>query len=90
MIWWLSFADAAGFRGACCVEAAGDEPHEIDASFRAAITKANELGINPGGEVKGAALGGATPAALAEGGLELNRLYSKAELEAIGDGVMKF
>jgi hypothetical protein len=42
--WWLSFVDETGFRGAILTRATG---------FITAIQKTHDLGINPGGEVKG-------------------------------------
>ena len=42
--WWLSFADDDGFRGLVILEAPG---------FIAAVEKSRELGINPGGQVRG-------------------------------------
>jgi hypothetical protein len=42
--WWLSFAGEAGFLGAILTRARG---------FITAVQKTHELGINPGGEVKG-------------------------------------
>jgi hypothetical protein len=43
--WWLSFADDDGFRGVCIVEAM---------DMIAAVKLTHALGINPGGEVRGA------------------------------------
>jgi len=73
MIFWMSFADEKGFRGACLVEA--DD-------FDAALSKSWELRINPGGEVQAAPLEGATAENVAPYGL--NRLYSKSDMEALG------
>lgn len=42
--WWLSFADASGFLGACIVSAA---------SIAQAAQVAHRFGCNPGGEVAG-------------------------------------
>ncbi len=75
---WLSFADDSGFLGAAIVEA----PNII-----AAIQKAWELKINPGGEVKSLELPGATEDKLLP--FVPNYLYSKAEIQALG-GAAKF
>lgn len=45
--WWLSFAGDEGFIGAILTKANG---------FISAVQKTHTLGINPGGEVKGAQL----------------------------------
>ena len=42
--WWLSFADAGGFRGAVVLQAVG---------FVHALGASHDLGSNPGGEVQG-------------------------------------
>jgi hypothetical protein len=41
-LWYLSFADESGWKGACIVPAAG---------ILTAVLVCNRLGINPGGEV---------------------------------------
>lgn len=46
-VWWLSFANDEGFRGACLVRADG---------MLSAVTEASRLGCNPGGEVSGTAM----------------------------------
>lgn len=43
-LWWLSYAGEEGSRGVALVEGA---------SFLHACERSNELGISPGGEVKG-------------------------------------
>ena len=71
MKWWLSFADGDGFRGAVVVEAA---------DFPTAVERSHAVGCNPGGECKGWPL-----PAEADGEYDLDRLYGKTELEAMGE-----
>jgi hypothetical protein len=69
---YLSFVDDVDgrkqFLGACVVRARG---------HTTAIDRAHSLGINPGGEVM------SLPTGQARGPLPINRLLSKAEMEAI-------
>ncbi len=46
-LWWLSFADDEGFRGACVVDVGEDD------DFLQAVMISHSLGINPGGQVLG-------------------------------------
>ena len=80
-VWYLSFAGDEGWRGAVIVQAPG---------FQAAIQTAWNLGINPGGEVKGAELADDENLPKAAPGWARNRLLTKDDLmridkEAIGD-----
>ena len=67
-VWWLSFADEGGFRGA--VIAHGEE-------FLEALMRVNLLGINPHGECQGM---GPIPADVIPEKW-LNRVLTKAECE---------
>jgi hypothetical protein len=71
---YLSFADERGFKGSCFVLAPG---------FASAVERARALGLNPGGEVRGAELlaGNVPPSEMQ------NRLLSMADLEADGGAV---
>lgn len=69
-LWYLSFASEEGFLGGCVVEAYG---------INTAITKAHELGINPGGEVMSMEI---DPTKLAAGDFR-NRLLNKAQLTEV-------
>lgn len=71
MRWWLSFAGAEGFRGAVVVDAP---------SLMAAIDRADAIGCNPGGEVKGVPF----PPGHEEPQYEMDRLYNREELLARG------
>ena len=75
---WLSFAGDKGFLGATIIESS---------DIKQAIKKAWKLGVNPGGEVKSLELPHPHEADLLP--FVPNRLYSKAEIEALG-GAMKF
>ncbi len=77
MFWWLSFASDSGFLGATIVKGA---------YFTEAVQEAQRLGVNPGGEVQG------MPLAKAKTEADLlpfvpNKLYSKAEIDAIDKAV---
>jgi hypothetical protein len=75
--WYLSFATPDAFLGGVVVRARG---------FTSAITTTIELGINPGGEVRGypgPVVGTAPPPPYPE-----NKLLSRAEMEAIDRGSM--
>jgi len=75
MIWWLSFAGEQGNLGVAIVEA--DE-------FANAVSRAHDLGINPGGQVRGVLVPEDEPEALAEvKKLGFNRLISTDELKAL-------
>ena len=67
---WLSFRDSEENKnlGVCIVKAS---------NFDEGITKAWSLNINPGGEVLGMAM---TETQTQAQGLEINRLYTKAEM----------
>lgn len=73
MIFWISFADDDDFRGACLIEA--DD-------FDDALGKTWALESNPGGEVQATELEDATAENVAP--YELNRLYSKADMDDLG------
>lgn len=75
-VWWLSFANDGGFLGGALVR--GD-------TFPHAIAEAHRLGINPGGEVQGVELPGDDEPP----DHEMNRLYSKAELESELGGAVR-
>lgn len=77
---WLSFADpnlpkGTQFLGGCIVQAG---------SFLGAVSAANQLGINPGGEVQGVEIpkGAGLPEAFR------NRLLTRDEIDAM-DEIMK-
>jgi hypothetical protein len=75
--WWLSFADpqrphGSQFLGVAVVRAPG---------FVTATVIARQLGINPGGEVRGFALPDDAPVTEAD----MNRLLSHDEARAIGE-----
>ena len=75
--WWLSFADAEGFRGACLV---------LATDFMDAHRQTIRLGLNPGGEVQGIALDKAKePKDLLP--FVPDKLYSKADIDAIDKAV---
>jgi len=71
---FMSFIDrrASKYLGACVVKAK---------DITEGINQAYKKGINPGGEV---AAFGLTEDHFQSQGLELNRLYSKAEMDALG------
>lgn len=69
-MWWLSFADASGFKGVVIVEAYG---------FTDALQRSHDAGINPGGEVQASRV---DPSTIPEG--LRNRLLSKADLAGFG------
>lgn len=69
-LWWLSFADADGFRGVVIVRAHG---------LISAVRLTHQLGVNPGGEVAGSWV---DERALER--YELNRRYSRAEIDQLG------
>jgi hypothetical protein len=71
---YLSFADEGGFKGGCWVLAPG---------FATAVERAHDLGINPGGEVRGSA----APLGVVPELKMQNRLLSMADLEADGGAV---
>lgn len=71
-MWWLSFADASGFKGVVIVEAYG---------FTDALRRSHDAGINPGGEVQGLRVDPMPDDFPAE---KLNRLLSKADLAGFG------
>lgn len=73
--WWLSFADDDGSRGVCVVDA----PDILGATF-----KAHALGINPGGSVHGVEIPPDEPECAAEYAMERDRLFTPAELRAMG------
>jgi hypothetical protein len=68
--WYLSFADASGFRGAVVVQSRGK---------LGALTRTHELGINPGGEVLSIDL----PEDVTVPAQAANRLLSREEVERI-------
>lgn len=70
---WVSFSGDEGFRGACIVAAD---------CFDSALRYTHRIGINPGGAVQSMELEDANAQNVAP--YELNRLYSKAEMEALG------
>lgn len=75
--WWLSFAGADGFRGACIV---------LGLDFMDAHRETIRLALNPGGEVHG------MPLDKARGPNDLlpfvpERLYSKTDIDAIDEAV---
>lgn len=75
-LFWLSFADDNGFRGAALVQGA---------SLGDAVRRATALGINPGGEV----LGPEYPPDAAQYDVALanmNRLMKKPELDRLFTG----
>ena len=73
MSWWcLSYADKV-FRGAVIVQASG---------FLSAVARANELQINPGGEVAGFEILEEALPLIPEN--QRNRLLTRAEVEAFG------
>jgi hypothetical protein len=78
-LWWLSFADDAGFRGVVLVRGASDTK---------AIRLAHALGCNPGGEVLSAEIPdeGAAFIVARDPGL-LGRLLDKGEAQALGDAL---
>lgn len=67
--WWLSFADDSGNLGCCIVYAK---------NFDEALKKSHHLEINPGGEVQAMVIHDPL------GPYEVDRLYSKTEIEALG------
>ena len=83
------------FSGACVVDVTDDDarealtelvlrfPNHLDGAewIAAATRKAHRAGCNPGGEVAGYDISAGTSEALAA--YERNRLYSRAEIEAI-------
>jgi hypothetical protein len=75
--WYLSFAEPRKWKGAVIVQARG---------IMGAVAEANRLGINPGGEVKGARL---SPEHTPPENL-INRLLSKADIESFPGGVRKW
>jgi hypothetical protein len=69
-LWYISFADDGGFRGATVVEAK---------DAKSALAEATRRGINPGGEAK------MLPAPdIAEAKAMLNRLVLEDEMRALG------
>ena len=82
--YWLSFADDGGFKGGCYVDgdALDGEPpiqplESSDQDFGRAYWRANQLGINPGGEVRGA---GPIPVEKLPPEWDRNRLLQKHEI----------
>jgi hypothetical protein len=78
--YWLSFVDndrpeGDRFIGGCMVE---------EASEWQALTITHVLGINPGGEVAIVAIDAAHEPGMLEK-FQINRLYSKAEIQAMGE-----
>lgn len=71
-LWWLSFADDDGFRGAALVFAD---------SLVNAIREAHVLRINPGGEVMGIPV----PGDIAPGGKWIGRLLSADECRELDE-----
>lgn len=67
--WYLSFATNRDFLGGCVVKAADPA---------AAIERANDLGINPGGQVLGIPMGKSS------GIFPADRLISKEEIASMG------
>ena len=82
--YWLSFADNGGFKGGCYVDAdaldlefpAPPVEHGSE-DFGRAYWRANQLGINPGGEVRGA---GPLPEEKLPPEGDRNRLLQKDEI----------
>jgi hypothetical protein len=75
---WLSFCDpekpdGQQFLGACIVEAS---------DFISAVTRSHQEGCNPGGEVKGMG-----PVDNYPEQYELNRIYSKDEINEIDEAI---
>ena len=79
--WYLSFVarDPERFLGGCVVESSSGAN---SVGLATATTAAWGHGVNPGGSVRGTCLGPVGETDLA--GFEPNRLYSRAEIEALG------
>jgi hypothetical protein len=74
MYTWLSFRDPdLNLNLGCTIVRASN--------FHEAVTKAHDLGINPGGEVLGWKM---TEQQVIAEGLEIERLYNRSELKQMG------
>lgn len=72
---WLSFVGDAGFLGVCIVDAE---------TSQAAVDRAKDLGIHPGGDTHSYAVAKSDPLRAACEKLGRDRLISQDELEALG------
>ena len=71
--WWLSFADDGGFRGVVVAEGP---------DFLSAIRHVHELGISPGGQVRGVPIPATHIVAIAAG--DRNRILSAEDCARYG------